>query len=209
MPIGVYKHHSQQGFQKEHNRPYKGNLIDMVGKRFGRLIVIKRIYPNTKNREKRWLCKCDCGDEKIVRGWSLRNGDTQSCGCLQKEVMNKRRLSPGLGAMRALILSYKRIAKMRGLEYTLTEEEFKEITQKDCHYCGAKPNNISKHHTRNGNYIYNGIDRVDNNKGYTRDNVAPCCHNCNQAKSALTLQEFLNWLERAYNKNFINKEGVF
>ena len=61
-----------------------GNFIDLTGKRFGRLIVI-RDTGEKRGNEHLWLCKCDCGNEKIVRGVSLRSGGTSSCGCLKKE----------------------------------------------------------------------------------------------------------------------------
>lgn len=61
------------------------NYIEMTGKRFGRLVVVKRI--ENSGRRLRWLCRCDCGNEKIVRGSDLRNGHTQSCGCFHKEVV--------------------------------------------------------------------------------------------------------------------------
>lgn len=56
-------------------------LIDLVGKRFGRLVVIKRVE-NDKWRASCWLCQCDCKNEIIVRGASLKGGNTKSCGCL-------------------------------------------------------------------------------------------------------------------------------
>ena len=147
-----------------------------------------------------WLCKCECGIEKIVNGYHLRQGHTKSCGCLSKEnIGNLNRLPLGLGNMRASIRQYKKNAEIRGIEYKLTEEQFKEITQKDCYYCGAKPNNISKAKGRFGSYKYNGIDRIDNNKGYTINNVVPCCKICNQAKGNLTLQEFKNWVVNIHN----------
>lgn len=61
-------------------------LIDMTGKTFGRLKVLKRVE-NTKEGRAQWLCECSCSEHKqvIVQGKYLRNGDTQSCGCLQKE----------------------------------------------------------------------------------------------------------------------------
>ena len=59
-------------------------LIDMIGKKYGRLTVIARAENSAEGRA-RWLCKCDCGNEKIVLGKHLRNGSTQSCGCLNKE----------------------------------------------------------------------------------------------------------------------------
>ena len=184
-------------------------LINLTGQKFGRLTVIKREYPN-RNKKPQWLCKCECGTEKIIDGASLRTGHTKSCGCLQKETVenigNLNKLDLGLSSFHALIRNYKNGAKRREIKYKLTEEQFKEITQKDCYYCGAKPNQINKGHRGYppfGDYIYNGIDRIDNNKGYTIDNVVPCCKMCNQAKNDYTLQEFQDWVEKIYNKMFI------
>jgi 5-methylcytosine-specific restriction endonuclease McrA len=105
--------------------------------------------------------------------------------------------------MRAIIGQYKRNAKKRGQNYELTEKQFAEITKKDCHYCGAKPNNVTKHSIQSfGKYIYNGIDRINSNKGYTIENIVPCCKLCNQAKNDLTLQEFKDLIEKIYLKMF-------
>lgn len=58
---------------------------DITGQRFGRLVAVRRVE-NAKSRNARWLCKCDCGNEKIVYISSLRSGDTISCGCYAIEV---------------------------------------------------------------------------------------------------------------------------
>lgn len=54
-------------------------LIDLTGKRFGKLVVVSRA--ENIGREVAWNCKCDCGNETIVRGNCLRRGSTKSCGC--------------------------------------------------------------------------------------------------------------------------------
>ena len=66
--------------------------VDLTGKRFGRLTVIKRVYREGSNLVY-WLCKCDCGNKKEVRADSLKNGSTQSCGCYAKELATKHGLS--------------------------------------------------------------------------------------------------------------------
>lgn len=63
-------------------------LIDLSNKRFGRLVVIRRV-DNSSGGETRWLCKCDCGNTKIVKGNHLREGATKSCGCLEAENRSK------------------------------------------------------------------------------------------------------------------------
>jgi len=56
--------------------------IDLIGKKFGKLEVIKYSHKNTKGNS-HWVCKCECGTEKIVLGYNLNNGHTSSCGCLK------------------------------------------------------------------------------------------------------------------------------
>ncbi len=62
-------------------------LINLVGKKFGRLLVIGKAEP--LNGHTRWHCKCDCGNECIVQGSSLKSGNTQSCGCYKVENAKK------------------------------------------------------------------------------------------------------------------------
>ena len=60
------------------------SVIDITGKRFGRLVVLSRAE-NDRHDIAQWLCRCDCGVEKVVRGASLRSGVILSCGCLCRE----------------------------------------------------------------------------------------------------------------------------
>ena len=59
-------------------------LVDLTGKRFGRLVVICRVYKNN-TKKVYWLCKCDCGVTKSIRGDALTMGRTLSCGCRIQE----------------------------------------------------------------------------------------------------------------------------
>lgn len=59
-------------------------FVDLTRQRFGKLLVLKRVQ-NTKQGLAQWLCKCDCGNTTIVRGSSLRNGGTTSCGCIKSK----------------------------------------------------------------------------------------------------------------------------
>lgn len=55
-----------------------GNRINIAGQKFGRLLVLEYI-PNSHSK---WLCQCDCGNKVTVTSVNLKNGHTQSCGCL-------------------------------------------------------------------------------------------------------------------------------
>lgn len=62
----------------------KTNVIDLTGRQFGRWTVISRAENNAKGQA-RWLCRCSCGNEKVVLSGSLCNGTSKSCGCIKKE----------------------------------------------------------------------------------------------------------------------------
>lgn len=66
-----------------------GRKIDLTGKTFSRLLVIEDTYERNKNGHVIWLCKCDCGNITKVESHCLKNGNTQSCGCLHKETITK------------------------------------------------------------------------------------------------------------------------
>ena len=62
---------------------------DLTGMKFGRLIVIERCGSD-KHKNALWLCKCECGNEIVIRGSHLISGNTTSCGCYQKEKMKEQ-----------------------------------------------------------------------------------------------------------------------
>lgn len=64
-------------------------MNNLIGKRFGRLTVIKQQGKN-KWRNYMWLCKCDCGNEHLVAGGKLIQGKVTSCGCYAKELHIKQ-----------------------------------------------------------------------------------------------------------------------
>ena len=182
------------------------NFKDLTGKKFGELLVKQRVevpeYVKSKSHSY-WLCKCNCGNEKIVRGAYLTRGSTESCGCQKRKNVS---LPRGKSSKNKIYLRYKVQAKRRNLTFSLIKEEFFIITAQDCYYCGAKPSNISKNYYNNGDFIYNGIDRIDNKQGYIKENTVPCCERCNRAKLTMSLPEFSEWIINTYN-HFIEKNN--
>ena len=59
------------------------NLINLTGKKFNRWTVLKKV--ESKGGSVYWLCQCECGTIKEVRGQHLKSGASKSCGCLQRE----------------------------------------------------------------------------------------------------------------------------
>lgn len=72
--------------------------LHLIGQRFNRLLVIGEApnYVSAKGqRHAQWLCRCDCGEEVVIRGSDLRAGRTQSCGCWNSAVLVRRNWKHG------------------------------------------------------------------------------------------------------------------
>lgn len=168
-------------------------MIDLANQRFGRLLVLG--YMPTDHKEITWLCQCDCGMHKVVTTRCLRKGRTKSCGCLRTEVL------PDSGAAKTEMLgSYRYQAKRRNLVFELKEDIFFDLINQDCYYCNAAPVQNVMHTDRHRGLVCNGIDRLNNNVGYTIENSVPCCKPCNIAKNKSTLVEYIERSKRIAEK---------
>ena len=70
-----------------------GQVIDLTGNIYGRLLVLYRSedkYSPSGQKRIYWHCKCECGNEKDILGSALKSGNTKSCGCLNKEKLKER-----------------------------------------------------------------------------------------------------------------------
>lgn len=176
---------------------------NLAGKRAGRLLIVEDLGV-TKDGWRLWGCICECGTKKAVRSRELLRGHTKSCGCLQAENraswggLAGANIKPaGESAFNQLLFNYKKSAHERGYKFELSEDEFRRLTKQPCYYCGQiadRPAPRAK--GTNGDYLYNGIDRIDNSKGYVEGNVRPCCKQCNIAKNVLSEVDFIDWVKR-------------
>ncbi len=168
-----------------------GGLLDETGIKYGRLLVLEMSGQNPSDGQYTWLCECDCGKRVVVRGCSLRRGDTKSCGCYLAEQSRKRASKPdGESAFNSTLDTYKRNAAKRGHKWFITADEFRQLTQMDCHYCGQPPSNVRKR-GKGSRYTYSGLDRQDNSADYSLDTVVPCCANCNRSKYQSSEEAFI------------------
>jgi hypothetical protein len=105
-----------------------------------------------------------------------------------RRIAAARRLAPDVTVLRSWFSKYRNRAHSKGLEFALNETEFSALVHQDCHYCGRQP----KPTRRNGRVApVNGIDRVDNMKGYVLGNVVPCCGVCNSTKGTRAIPDLL------------------
>ena len=84
--------------------------------------------------------------------------------------------------------SYRSKATKRGLDFTLNRVQVTDFVTDNCFYCGAAPD------------PFNGMDRVDNDKGYVDGNVVTSCRMCNVAKNSHSRDEFESWAVRVASK---------
>lgn len=191
---------------------------DLVGKTYGRLTALRflGILPVStlpkweKKRAAFWECECACGNRVRVRANQLKRGDVKSCGCLQQEhrteglseIGKQNALSDGIAAANYVYGRYKYSAKKRGIEFWLSFEQAMTLFKGMCHYCGDLPSQVARTGYPHGDFVYSGIDRVDNEQGYLLKNCVSCCGRCNYAKHEDTPEQFKAWLKRAYEYNF-------
>jgi len=178
---------------------YKPNARKNIkGRRFGKLVVVRDTGESNRHGKALWECKCDCGNTCVTTAYILLKGEKKSCGCAKFGDYPCRVMD--------IYRGYVKHANQKGCAFELSVEDFMYLSQQNCHYCGTPPANGSNWRTLNSDvFVYNGIDRVDNTKGYTIDNCVSCCGDCNRGKRDLSVGEFLHWVERVHNHS-INKK---
>jgi hypothetical protein len=154
---------------------------DLHNRPFGDLTAIEYLGNG------RWKCICKCSKEVVGRSHLLRQGKHKSC----QSCANKNKRMGREAAINKVFAEYKDRAKRRGLEWKLTRDQFIEITSSPCHYTGLPPSLVRN--LPHGSYIYNGIDRMDNTKGYLYANCVPCCSKVNQMKMDSSLDELFQY----------------
>jgi len=175
-------------------------------------IFIKDVKPKEYLKQKRRIVRvrCSCGREKEVQYNNIRTGKSMCCGLDPCKIpFNKNNRSVET-SYNSLYYNYNKGAISRNLEFDLSKEEFKKIIGSNCNYCGSEPSQEYKIlNSKNGEVragipiIYNGIDRVDNSQGYTKENSVTCCWKCNKMKSTLGHKEFISQVNKI--SNFLKK----
>ncbi len=166
---------------------------DLSGQIFGQLTVISPVR-HGKRGYFHWNVVCSCGSPLIVCVSSLKH--QQSC----RPCRDKRHSTcdDSTGKSR-VIRTYKKNAKDRNLLFQIETHEFIRLISLNCFYCNSPPISKVKSVRKYAlDFVYNGLDRINSNLGYIPDNVVTCCFVCNRAKSALTLEQFRDWVIRIY-----------
>ena len=180
-------------------------LIDLKGKTFNNLIVIEK-YNGILSKDRGdhcayWLCKCICGNIKPISSRDLRSNRIKSCGCQNYNYIKRRKFEDPIK-----INAHNAYRKYS--DEDLSFEDFLVISQQNCFYCNAPPqqkyNTFTNRKTVDKSvsdgyvFYYNGIDRIDPGRGHSRDNIVACCKHCNTAKLDLSFEEFKDKIRKIY-----------
>lgn len=177
---------------------------DWTGTKLHRLTFIKPT-DRRNGRKILWQTLCVCGNTSEVLPYTVAKGMVKSCGCFSRESITRRCEKKRI--YHPIISSARTVWKANYRDGDISFDDFYRLSQLDCDYCGSPPtktynmSNHRKHRSSNyqiqeGNFTYNGLDRLDSNRGHMLDNVVPCCYTCNLMKRADTRKDFLSHIEK-------------
>jgi hypothetical protein len=157
----------------------------------GCLKEVTTTYNKDRTKRKCWRCGRILSLDKFYKNKSKHDGLCTECKECCNEIASQNYHNKYDNIEFDLSFRYshcKSSAKKRGKEFRLTIKEFDNITSKPCYICGKYTN---------GNK-YTGIDRLNNEIGYIKENCIPCCDKCNRLKYTHSLEEIFQHLTDIY-----------
>lgn len=140
---------------------------NIIGKKFGRLIVERESSERTKDGHVAWECVCECGKVVVVSGHSLRSGGTKSCGCLAKDLRIKRLKIHGKSHSK----TYTSWVSMRSRCLYPKNISYKRYGGRGITVCDRWVNSFENFLSDMGERpIGKTIDRIDNDGNYSPSN---------------------------------------
>jgi len=155
------------------------NFIELVG-------YVTEKSNNKINKRPVIAVKCACGKILNVLLRNYLSGKSQSCGCTRRKFITAVKIARRTftKAENKKYSAYLNRAKSKEFEFEFTKDEFINLINTPCIYCGVVK--------------LNGLDRIDSSKGYTKSNTQPCCGDCNIAKHTKSHEEYLDFIRRVH-----------
>ena len=151
--------------------PKMGRFIDITGQKFGRLMVIERIGTSKSGGNALWLCQCFCGQLVTIQAPDLKSGHTQSCGCLQKEVIARRSTIHGHNLNRKVSSTYGSWRSMKTRCFNPNDPAYNSYGGRGITVCERWKKSFKNFLEDMGeSSIDLQIDRIDNNGNYNKSN---------------------------------------
>lgn len=164
----------------------------LVGNKIGSLFIESCIV---KNKRTFLLCKCDCGNEKLIFGYHIKSGKIKSCGCKSKKAFGK--MNPSFTGYEeisgTLWRKIKEGALKRNFDFSIDLPYIWELfinQNRKCAISGVSLNFNKGFKIRDGNA---SLDRIDSSKGYIEGNVQWVDKTINKIKGKLTDEELIKW----------------
>lgn len=147
-------------------------LIDLTGLRFGRYVVLQRATGGFSHPA--WLCRCDCGSEKVVRGDHLRSGKIQSCGCYMLDRITETKTIHGDKNKHEAARLYGVWCNMKNRCHNTNVRSYKNYGARGICVCDEWRNDyasfkkwaISNGYNKNAKRFECTIERIDNDGNY-------------------------------------------
>lgn len=174
----------------------RGRPNDLIGKRFGKLVVIDRFAKLVASKnEYHAVCKCDCGEEKTVLVRNLIGGRTTSCGCRKDQYekitgKNSKRFTGYEEIPGYLIARIKAGAESRKLEFSVDLEHLWKMFLAQDRKCALSGKDICFGKYRSG-AVTASLDRIDNSKGYVVGNVQWVHKDLNIMRNRFDIEYFI------------------
>lgn len=149
----------------------------MIGKKFGRYSVIAEVAPikHGRNVIRRFLCRCDCGTEKVIRGAGLRSGDSRSCGCYKRDAAKSRSNNLLHGDTRRGVVSpeYRTWQSLKNRCYRIKNSDYSRYGGRGISVCDSWRNSFTQFLADVGRQPSpeHSIERIDNDGNYEPGNV--------------------------------------
>ena len=143
------------------------------------------------------LVLCKCGTKTSSRIDNVKNNEgCKKCGRIKRRNTFCKNTEDSL--IKTLYKSYASNAKKRNYDFDISYDNFIQMIFKECFYCGDIGSNEYKRNYRS--LKYNGIDRLDNTKSYSSENIVTCCGTCNFMKNKTSLDDFYIKIEKIFNR---------
>lgn len=202
-------------------------VLDMVGQRFGKLVVLNMIERRDTSylrQENFYNCVCDCGN-KIYRVpfRALKYQGKSSCGKCQVQLPDGkidleqkytkpehlRTLMPKQIDEVLLTKVFLSVAnKGKRKSWNLSYDDWRLMAQEPCYYCGSPASNVYTFRydeygeSKESEYsiFYQGMDRINNEVGYVTENIVPCCKTCNYMKRKMRVDNWVKHMKKVIGR---------